>query len=315
MKRNKNIFTKKAAQYRYAITGSVLGLTILLFLIVRLLPATEDDIRRSACHVDGRALLCLVTGQDTIALHTDTIHQQGVWINRHWWWPGCGGRILTIAQGNMPTHHGNWNDSTLLATQMAELTDSIARLLYRKESERKEFVYYLRSHGVQDEGYIKIAKYADMQSKETDSLKKVYSVLKAYDPKSKSHLIRKYSLRASWYDEDGKIRHEQCIPMVSASGHIGDPMLIQTVSKSKPWDRYAVRIMPWKISVPKDIFTVTLIPQDSLRPHHAILTKGHCQTSERHYLPELFAPTGSPVFSKHGYFMGIVFNQKIKNPE
>lgn len=62
---------------------------------------------------------------------------------------------------------------------MAEGTDSLGRLLERKQVERKELIYYLRSHGVIDEGYTQIATYANAQRIETDSLASRYR--KAHD--------------------------------------------------------------------------------------------------------------------------------------
>lgn len=59
--------------------------------------------------------------------------------------------------------------SRLRLSEVPAICDSLSSLLNRKETERKELIYYLRSHGVIDEGYTQIATYANRQSKMTDS--------------------------------------------------------------------------------------------------------------------------------------------------
>ncbi len=56
----------------------------LVWLVLRSFPVSEVEIRRSACLVDGRISLCLVSGKDTVKLTADSVHQEGVWVNRHW---------------------------------------------------------------------------------------------------------------------------------------------------------------------------------------------------------------------------------------
>lgn len=276
------------------------------------LPASADDIRRSACIVQGQVQLCLINGTDTIVLHTDSISQQGVWVNRYWWWPSCGGKVLTIAQGNAPTHHANWDDSLHLGPQLAELTDSISRLLARKTMEHKELEYYLRSHGVQDEGYTKIAHYAEQQTHETDSLKAVHRMLKAIRLDKQARMARRFMLQVAWFDADGQRQQSTCEPLWVDMGHRGHPIVVQTDRSTAPWGAYAVGRMPWTSVATGQVYAACVAAQDTALAHRTLLVTGSVRADGRHDLPTLFAPDGSPMFNRHGRFVGLAYQQHIR---
>ena len=52
-------------KYRFFIIPCLLLAFVLGWLIVRASPASESDIRRSACFVDGQSALCLYAHGDT----------------------------------------------------------------------------------------------------------------------------------------------------------------------------------------------------------------------------------------------------------
>ena len=87
--RHQCIMRQKFFRYRFFIIPCLLLAFALAWLIVRAFPASENDIRRSSCYVNGRSELCLFAHGDTLVLASDSVHIQGVWINRHWWWPSC----------------------------------------------------------------------------------------------------------------------------------------------------------------------------------------------------------------------------------
>lgn len=287
------------------------------WLIVRAMPATEDDIRRSSCFVKGQSYLCLVANKDTVVLHSDSINQQGVWINRHWWWPSCDGRVLTISFNRDTTsipeaiRHLKLNDADTVRKYIAIGADSLYRLLGRKEIERKELEYYLRSHGVIDEGYTQIANYAQGQLKETKSLRiraeKLRKMLKA-DSLSKGkvafRLVRKNIYKVSWYDNGDSLETVSCDPLITSVSDNGKPMIVHTHRSIKPWGVYAVRNVPWGAARHRKIITVTL-------GGAPILTTGRYDRGKGHDLPSLFAVNGSPVFTQHGRFIGIIYGKEV----
>lgn len=301
-------FHALACHWRLA-SAITLPVAALLWIGVRALPASEDNMRASVCLVDGQSNLCVVVEGDTIAVTSDEVHGQGVWINQHWWWPSCSGRVLTTQQGNDRTDHGAWLIADSLPHLIAAQTDTLGALLQRKDTERKELQYYLRCHGVQDEGYQRIAAYATQQAHETDSLARIHKALKAHQPFRKARLVRVGHYSVAWYDSDGVLQRAQCEPVVTPVGQLGTPIILQTTDHSKPWAAYAVRHTPLSFTLSRKIFTVKVSTEDTI--HHALIVRGNYSAGRHHDIPRLFAPDGSPVFTSHGKFIGVVSKDKV----
>ena len=106
----------------------------LVWLGVRLLPASESNMRASVCFVDGRSNLCLVTDHDTLIIVSDTVHTQGVWVNKRWWWPSCNGRVLTIRRGRFYTDQGAWPVAHSLPQLLPTQIDSSGALSYKHQT-------------------------------------------------------------------------------------------------------------------------------------------------------------------------------------
>lgn len=277
---------------------------IILWLTARLLPASAEDMRASACTVSGVSHLCVVTGTDTLVVWTDTVCAEGIWIERQWWWPSCEGRVLTVLQGHPYVDSGAWLTTDSLPALITAQTDSLGVLLKRKAIERKELLYYLRCHGVQDEGYQRIAQYAERQAAEQDSLQKIYNVLQKTVNRQKPRLVRTGQYTVAWRDSHGVLCRAACEPVVCSVGRLGKPLVLQTVSHRKPTSAYAVRHLPWMRCATQQIITVKTLNADSAAP--PLLVPGSSTDSHHHNLPHLLAAEGSPVFSNRGWFVGIV---------
>ncbi len=310
-KRTKEI-ARTFFHHKLLLSAVLLAIVFVSMLLVRMMPPSETEIRRSACLVEGRSELCMASGADTIVLRADSVNQQGVWINKHWWWPSCDGRVLTIAQGIRPQMKGRTFSESNLPALLQAVTDSMGRLVERKDVERKELEYYLRSHGVQDEGYTRIAHYSDLQKIETDSLKQVYKLWKAFKPSAHMKLVHRYRLRVLWFNNDDQLEQTACLPLVSDLSRQGEPIIVHTMKSMKPWGAYAVRKLIWGGSDHKQVMSVTLVPQDSTAAHHALLTTGIYTRGRQHNIPALFARDGSPVFTKYGQFIGIISQKEVK---
>ena len=295
---------------RLGAAAAVLALGAGGWLGVRMLPATEADMRSAACLVRGRQSLCLVAGGDTLPLQTDTVEQQGVWINRHWWWPSCDGRVLTVKPAHSPRTAASWRGAANLRRWVEARRDSMAALLGRKETERKELAYYLRSHGVRDEGYTRIAVYAAGQRRETDSLRNVCRRLARVDTRGRLRLVEHGDYTVTWFDGDGRPQQVSCHPAVTKVGRRGEALIIRTRRFMKPWGVYAVRNTPWLAPAHRRIIVVTVVPAGTRLPRHTLLTEGRLDRG-RHDLPRLFAADGSAAFTRHGRFIGVVAGQQV----
>lgn len=292
--------------------AAVMLLAACSWLTVRLLPASADNMRHATCFVDGHAQLCLVTGTDTLVLRADSVHQQGVWINKHWWWPSCDGRVLTLCP---TTRLALPADSMAHATPtklVALLTDSLGRLLQRKQTEEKEQRYYLRSHGVQDEGYTRIATYATAQAKATALLDSTYHALKGLKITPQTRVVRIGRYRLSWYDDDNHLNVVSCKPFVYNANQQGHPVILYAANDKKPWKAYAVRNVPWGIEASNNILLATIAPTDTVAPARVLLVPGRYARNGRHDVPRLLARNGTPMFTAGGRFAGIVKGKEIK---
>jgi hypothetical protein len=304
--------TSATRKYRLAaiVAGAIILLAAVTWLGIRLLPATASDMRHSTIFVDGHTTLCLITGRDTLVLHSDTLHQQGVWINRHWWWPSCDGRVLTLC----PTVHrdtlrqGNYTAVTLAA----HYADSIGRLLKRKHTEQQELAYYLRSHGVQDEGYTRIAAYAATQQRTTALLDSTLKVLKAFRVNAHSRVAYIGRYRVSWYDDTQTLITKACRPFTITLRQQRTPIILYAADGKKPWEAYAVRNVPWGISTSKEILVTTIAQHDTTAEARTLLVNGICGANGSHDVPRLLARNGSAVYTRHGRFVGIVNGKKVE---
>lgn len=288
---------------------TLLLLAGLIWLMLRAFPVSETELRRSACLVDGRVSVCLVSGKDTVELLADSVHQEGVWINRHWWWPSCDGRVLTVGPS-----------SNVKPMSLPVICDSLSSLLHRKETERKELRYYLRSHGIIDEGYTQIAAYATRQGKMTDSLRRKLTVLektRAQDSARKKSRAKEISFAlkgnyvVSWYNGDNEPHRVECEPVVSQLTGKAAPLILHTRRSFKPWGVYAVRNVPWGAAQHRKVVTVRIIPTDRKSPYHSVIVTGNYWQGHDHDIPELFAKEGAPVFTKHGRFIGIIHGKEV----
>lgn len=297
------------SKLKIVVIAALLLLAGIAWLVLRAFPVSEVELRRSACLIDGRVCVCLVSGKDTVELMADSVHQEGVWINRHWWWPSCDGRVLTVGQ-----------TSDVKPMNLSAICDSIESLLHRKETERKELKYYLRSHGIIDEGYTQIAAYATRQGKMTDSLRRKLTVLQktsrkdGMGKKSKGKAPR-FVLRGkyvvSWYNGNNELHHVECEPVVSQLTGKAFPLILHTRRSFKPWGVYAVRNVPWGAAQHRKIVTVRIVPAERRLPYHSIIVTGNYWQGHDHDIPELFAVEGAPVFTKHGRFIGIIRGKEV----
>ncbi len=290
--------------------GAVVVVTCLTWLGVRLLPASANNMRSSAVFVDGRTDVCVITGNDTLVLLSDTMHQQGVWINRHWWWPSCDGRALTLCPTTRLTASGK---SHLAAPALvAQVTDSIGRLLKRKHTEEQELAYYLRSHGVQDEGYTRIATYAAQQKHVTARLDSTLKVIKAFKVNAHTRVVNVGRYQLSWYGRDNRLASKPCKPLSIDPARQGKPVIVYAQDAKKPWNAYAVRNVPWGISASKEIFIATIAPDDTVTAARTLLVNGRYTADGRHDAPRLLARNGSAVYTRHGRFIGIVKGKEVE---
>lgn len=300
---------KTIINHKLLVMAIVLLTAALAWFVIRTLPYSESDVRRSACLVVGKSYLCLQADSDTIVLRTDPIRQEGVWMNRQWWWPSCNGRVLTVRLADDDRIVAMGTNADNLSTLVKERTDSLQRLLQRKLTERKELQYYLRSHGVIDEGFTKIAAYADRQNQETNALQQLCDRLSKVGGK-RLRLFRKTVCRVEWMDGDSARQSAPCeVDIAPLKAHT-DTVVLRAELLLKPRGTHAISLMPWRDRTPKRLLVVNL-PVDSTA-WRTLLVGGTMKGTGTHDVPRLFARPGSPVFTSGGRFVGVVAGRRVK---
>ncbi len=300
---------KLLARGRWFVACGLLAV-VLLFLSVRQWPADDADLRSSVVMVTGHVQFFLRSDSDTLVVAHQPVSQQGVWVERHWWWPSQGGRVLTSgvcsglgAQADSLSS-GDW------AGWLKAVTEKLQADIERREAAQKELRYYLNCHGVQDEGYTRIAEFALQNDTLTDSLRREKKLYEAFGTPKNVQLMSRYELSLKWWDEEGTLQTAACEPISVAAVEQPWPMLVRTVLGKKPDGVYSVRHQLWG-GAPEEVFTTTIIPSDSTLAHRVAVAQGGVTTDGKVALPSLFLPEGAAVFSKRGKFEGIVSQGKI----
>ncbi len=286
----------------------IIPIFFIVYLSVRQRPASDADVRAAVVAVNGRMELCLATDTDTIVVETRAIDQQGVWVERHWWWPSQGGRVLTVQLTDTTAQYAEkaTADSKDWTAWLQAVQSSLDNVAEQKAEERRELEYYLRSHGVQDEGYTRIAEYAYQTDSLVDSLKRMKARYAAFGLPGQARWVCRYGVAVTWWDEDGQRQTTPCAPLVTAPATQPATMILQTALHKRPKGAYGVRHQYWGKDNPDVVYTATVVPADSTLPRRVLVAKGKRTKDGKLSIPEIFARKGAAMFSGGGKFLGVI---------
>jgi len=239
----------------------------------------------------------------------------GVWVNRYSFMPSCRGRILIPA---LDTAAGKTlsaaNKDVAFVIQRA-LADN-ERLLSRLERTQAKLRYYLDTHNVSDEGYNTMAAYAAAVDSSRHDAERLDSVLKGLDSKAQVGIrhIEQYTLL---YSGDGwKTSRKVCRDVTKDGAR--QFRIVQTEDQTLPADAEALYFHRWLLpSVKPGAEVITAAYHGSSQSGfsteklRAGRFHGMIATDGGHDVPPLFAPDGSPVFTKGGRLMGITIGGKV----
>ena len=236
----------------------------------------------------------------------------GFWTNRWPLMPSCRGRVVApyTAEGGVPR---SLNDSVIV--RLCRLSADIQ--LKRLQTQKSELDYYIRVHGVQDNGYQQIAALANSIKRAAIAVRTARNIIDslAADKKHRHRfaLCTKATFSVTGHDDEGKTVR---IPMhlVSRDSTLRLAVL-QTSDRSTPdWAKPA-KLLPWDASTSRSVLSVATpglgvhgIESDTVSP---IIVQGTLQASGQHNLPRLLAPDGAPVYTRRGHFIGLVNGKQI----
>lgn len=232
------------------------------------------------------------------ALQTPHI-ASGFWVNKLPLLPTSGGRVVTT----IPNIASFKDTLPADANTMAQKT--LAKLIVQEKQlkqEIKETNYYIKVHGVQDEGYTAVATYAQKQKTRLAELENVRKQL--------ALLIKEKSLRVLRHTRyavlvDGKSLPTQCLHEDAQWGLC----LLQITDKQTPRHASALSALPWDVSTTGEM-RVASVPgldfaQLSTVKDSAMIWVANAETDGRLRMHNTLGQAGSPVFSSWGRFIGM----------
>lgn len=282
-------------------------------------PSNEHTIRRSAAVVECRSWYEACTEDHTLfyfqslqadslpchaALRRDSAWQvsrtAGCWVHRWPVIPSCLGRLVTANTDTASAIAGNGRQ--VLNACLQAMQRRIATL----QTESDELNYFLRVHGVQDEGFPMIADYEERVSSELHTLKRILERIDSLPPSQPVHLRHKAEYMVYFRDLKGKLHTRPCARRsVSADGRIA---LLQTGLRITPLGAHAQTIMPWAPSTSGDILATAhgglaepTLAEVKTKPQ---IVPGHLHQAH-HDLPRILVADGEPLFTTDGRFIGI----------
>lgn len=311
-------------RHRWWMAGVMVALLVAA-VTWRCWPSTASTIRRSTCIVecrswyelsaDGKAVFFFqrLDGDSlpcSMALRRDSAwlvsRSAGCWVHRWPVIPSCLGRLVTAHADTLPVIDGD-GTATLAACRRA-----IGRRLARLKTDKDELDYFLRSHGVQDEGFPMVADYDERTTRELHLLRRVAARIDSLPATAHLALRRKAEYKVYFRDLRGRLHTRPCARRaVSVDSTLA---LLQTAHRLTPIGAHAQALMPW--SPPTDGGIVATAHSGLAEPQWAQVTTrpqivagtlhGGC-----HDLPRVLVADGEPVFSREGRFLGLAFKGRL----
>lgn len=313
------------------VTAAIAALAVALaaFAAWRLAPMSAASMRgsaliveQSAWHeisIDGKprlyfsasmgdsVLLGVTANRDSAAHHKRVA---GCWIDRWTLLPSCGGRVATVycPAPRTPALRG---DSAIVRL----CRQSIATQLKTLKTQKSELDYYLRVHGVQDNGYQTIAALAGRITKAYDDVARAGHLLDSLTSGGRHRLAVKSVTEyvAISHGSDGKPRRTPLLPL--SADRKGGTMLLRAADGTTPDGACPLSPMPWGKKAERDIRAVGFpglgeegLECDTVAP---IIVPGHKLRGTRHDIPRVLAADGAPVFTAKGRFIGIINGNSI----
>ena len=297
----------------------------------QLMPMSADGMRQSTVIVeqttwhevciDGKpqlyfsgamgdsALLGVTANRDSASHRKRMV---GCWVNTLPLIPSCRGRVATLLI-DKPTNPRLKGDSAIVRL----CRQSIDKQLQTLKAQKTELDYYLRVHGVQDNGYQTIASLADHINKVLADVQRAGHMLDSLT-NGKHHkltLKTEATYTAVYHNNEGK--PERVALNVNRINRQNSTMLLQTTDRSTPSCATPLSRTLWACQPKGRILAVGYpglgedgLVCDTIRP---IVVPGKTTADGRHDMPQILVSDGAPVFTSKGWLAGIVSGTKIVN--
>jgi hypothetical protein len=208
------------------------------------------------------------------------------WVHKYQFVPSCEGRVMALF-----AHDSSDSLQRLLAHHLPEIVNKemnrLAKDIKRWKKINLNMKYYLRVHNATDEGFYSISKYAEAVTAHKDSSERLLDAIrKAAQTKSlKIKYVTKYTV--SYFDDSLKRQKAACHLLHDKNGNF---RFLQTDDETTPDGAQALYFHLW------------------MTWHIAKLAPGKMAPFN---VPEALAADGSPIFSKYGFFIGILHEGEV----
>lgn len=209
-------------------------------------------------------------GKTLLTLASDTVYAPAVWVNRWWLLPSCLGRLVSapvVREGSLIPTGGKKSLDEWMTAEIAR-DDSILRGLKRQQ---RELRYYFRVHGVQDEGYEAIQRYAAKINSRIDSINHTDSVLRHALRLKDAMMTLRNSFTVIYKGLDG-VRREPVD--IEGDNEKKGYMRFRTHSKIKPLGAEAVSLWPWMTKIEEQFFVEQYGEKGFLASRKRQITRG-----------------------------------------
>lgn len=288
-------------------------------------PGDADSMRRNVSLVvvrswyeldcDGHAVAFFRSVQGDSLLVGPTLERDsavtvsavaGCWVDRYVGVPSCEGRLVTVTAARPDTVRSGV-DSLVAHTRRA-----LSRRIADMTLEQSELQYYVRVHGVQDNGYQEIAALADRHARLLAGDIRTLAVLDSLSPKKRYTLRRSVAYTAYVRTAAGGVQAVKC--RLAAADASSSAVLLRTADGKTPADVSPVGILPWsaadtaRIVVPSYGGVGERIASDTAV--RCVIVGGRLGDGV-HDLPAVLVVDGSPVYTARGHFSGLTDGRRV----
>lgn len=332
MIKNKSLFKRLFG--RRWVNGSLLvGLVaVVAWVTWAYWPCNEQQIKRSltlvrrdsyfVLYADSRPVVVFSRfDKDStmrgLAFSEDSAHAAryeagGFWINANSLFPSCQGKVMVATKDFSDIIPIQENTRLFLKKEIDYLKASLRNM----RSKQMELRYYLRVHGVQDEGYDMVAKYATRLHAKIDTVATVLGRLEDISSHATLTMTRKDVFSASYMDKDGQWR--SCPLDLLGYSRNRKYALLQSVSGETPEQAQALTILPWGAMGEDEVEVVgASVQENPSGKSYGVLMDGTLKGG-RHDFSDCLMKDGHPVFTSMGTFLGmklgntIVYREEVK---
>ena len=311
-----------------ACLAAVVCIAVAAVCLWRLMPASASEmdgaqlvVERTSWHeicADGHPVLYFddmrgdsavlgVTANRDSATHVDKM--AGCWTDEWAFVPSCRGRVACVDR-RLPRNMTLGNGRNALDICRQSVETQLQTLGYQKS----ELDYYIRVHGVQDNGYQQIAALTQKVDAAYRDVMRAKSIIDSIAKMPKARLtVNTHNAYTAVYHSDGKV----CRTPMEIIRHDGRNglTLLQTADHNTPDGVATVRVMPWSYVFGRNVCCTGIggLGEDGLACDTVWPTviPGHVASDGRHDFPRVLASDGCAVYSLRGRFVGMISGDTV----